>query len=364
MLEEKSAKISGMRRRFLWLYIIAALAVILTATVVSIAFVSAFDAPEKDKGTVTDTETEDDTDDKTQNQGQNQNGNQQNNNQNGNQSQGGTQGGNQSGTTDNNQGGDQGGVVIPDGASVQWITAPALHDGTLIVVNKDNTCLPSNHLAATGKLQIVNVKENRTTGTKNLQVLDNSVMLSFGYVDALCKMADDLMASGITERNLMVYEGYQRDTDPTGDEKQTGLSATLRMIKDGKSYHLDGGDAESMAVNAWILANCHKYGIVLRYAPAKVPFTGVSANSRQFRYVGVVHATYMNQMNYCLEEYVEAVKAYNFNNRLDITVDEVNYSLYYVSASDAAQKGIPVPADSTYEISGDNTSGYIVLVQK
>ena len=354
MLEEKSAKISGLRRRFVWLYIIATLACILTATVVCLAFISAFDAPESNTDPIIDQTPENN---QLPNNSQTQNPNE---------NPGNTPSQNNPPEDNQTQKPDSGSssVVIPDNGSVQWISAPGLHNGTLILVNKDYTCLPSNHLLQTGKLQIVNVKENRTTGTTNLWALDNSTMLSYAFLDALCHMADDLMASGITERNLMVYEGYQRDTDQSSDEKQTGLSAILRMIKDGKSYQLDGTDSESMAVNTWILENCHKYGIVLRYSAAKVPFTGVSASSRQFRYVGAVHATYMKQMNYCLEEYIEAVKAYNFNNRLDITVDEAEYSLYYVTESDANQKGIPVPKDTVYEISGDNAGGYIVLVKK
>ena len=47
MLEEKSAKVEGLRRKFFWLYIIAALACILAATVVSLALISANKAESK-----------------------------------------------------------------------------------------------------------------------------------------------------------------------------------------------------------------------------------------------------------------------------------------------------------------------------
>ena len=47
MLEEKSAKVEGLRRKFFWLYIIAALASVLAATVVSLAVISANKAEPK-----------------------------------------------------------------------------------------------------------------------------------------------------------------------------------------------------------------------------------------------------------------------------------------------------------------------------
>lgn len=369
MLEEKSAKVSGLRKRFVWLYILAGIACLLTATVVSLAFISAFDAPEKDKNAVSDKDNQNDnnsgtTDDTnsgtpngSQNQGNNPQGNTPGNNNPGN---GSTD--TPGGDTDNNTPS----VIIPDNASVKWVQIPGIQTGTLVLVNADNLCNPENYSTQTGDLDIVKVRENRTTGTKNLQSVDTSVELSFAYVDALCKLADDLAASGITERRLMVYEGFLRSTDLSADEKQTGLSAILRMIdlSSGDNYQFDSQDKHSGEVFNWVLENCHKYGIILRYPAAKVPFTGVSASSRRFRYVGVFHAKYMKQMNYCLEEYIEEVKKYNFNTRLDLTLEEAEYSLYYVKESDAKQKGIPVPAGAQYEISGDNVGGYIVLIKK
>ena len=212
------------------------------------------------------------------------------------------------------------------------------------------------------------MKENRTSDTKNLQVSANTLELSYAFVDALCKMAD-AMVPGCqnTTRDLMVNTGFKRDTDPNASEFFTGLSAELRLIDLTQSptrfYQLKDPDAVSTAISQWLMANCHNYGIIQRYPASKVTQTGISASVSQYRYVGVVHAKYMHEMNYSLEEYVEAVKAYNFNKRLDITVDETAYSLYYVKEADAA-KGIPVPKDAVYEISGNNVDGYIVLIQK
>lgn len=349
MLEEKSAKVNTLRRKFLWLYILAAVACILAAAVVSLSLITALKAAPKAPEVTTQTQGGSTNDVNTQKTPET------------------SQGGETNPPSSETIGGEDGPIVIPEG-SVQWITAPGISSGSLVLVNADHPYLSANALNETGNLKIVNVKENRTSDTKNLQVSANTLELSYAFVDALCKMAD-AMVPGCqnTTRDLMVNTGFKRDTDPNASEFFTGLSAELRLIDLTQSptrfYQLKDPDAVSTAISQWLMANCHNYGIIQRYPASKVTQTGISASVSQYRYVGVVHAKYMHEMNYSLEEYVEAVKAYNFNKRLDITVDETAYSLYYVKEADAA-KGIPVPKDAVYEISGNNVDGYIVRIQK
>lgn len=358
MLEERSAKVKGLRKKLFWLYAAATLATILAATLFCVAFISASDAKPKAPST---------NDDKTPIVDNNQNNNHQkpnntppDNNQNP-PSQGGDQ-------TDPPIGGDDT-PVIPEG-SVVWITAPGLGSGNLVLVNKDHTYLSANAGNYTGNLTtdnltVVNVKENRTTTTANLQVSANQVELSYAFVDMLCKMAD-AMVEGCdnTTCNLIVHSGFMRDTDPSSDELFTGLSAVLRLNNEGTFYQFKDEQRLPRTIREWVLANCHDFGIIQRYPADKVAQTGVSASVAQYRYVGKIHAKYMKAQNYCLEEYLTAVKAYNFNKRLDITVDDEAYSLYFVKEADANTKGIPVPKDAKYEISGNNVDGYVVLIKK
>ncbi len=349
MLEEKSSKVSSLRRKFLWLYIIAALACVLAATVVSLAFISANNA--KSPAAETQPPSSNNNDPATQNNPQTP-----------------TSGGDiTTGGTETPDTGDEP-IVIPEG-SVQWITAPGISTGTLVLVNAEHPYLSANALNQSGNIQIVNVKENRTSDTKNLQVSANTLELSYAFVDALCKMSDAMvLGCNNTTRDIMVNTGFKRDTDPNNSEYYTGLSAELRMIDltqtPTRYYQLKDPDAVSTAISQWLTTNCHNFGIIQRYPASKVTQTGISASVSQYRYVGEVHAKYMHEMNYSLEEYLDAIKAYNFNKRLDITVDDVEYSLYFVKETDAAVKGIPVPKNTTYEISGNNVDGYIVMIQK
>lgn len=55
----------------------------------------------------------------------------------------------------------------------------------------------------------------------------------------------------------------------------------------------------------WLIKNAESYGFVLRYPEEKVRITGISYEPWHWRYVGKEHAKKMNELNMCLEEYVE-----------------------------------------------------------
>ena len=70
---------------------------------------------------------------------------------------------------------------------------------------------------------------------------------------------------------------------------------------------------------------------------------------------------------YCLEDYLTLLKQYPYSGQhLRFKADNgITYEIYYVPASTGKElTEIPVPQDSTYtyEISGDNDSGFIVTV--
>ena len=55
----------------------------------------------------------------------------------------------------------------------------------------------------------------------------------------------------------------------------------------------------------WLLENAENYGFVLRYPKDKEDITKIAYESWHWRYVGEEHAKKMNELNMCLEEYVE-----------------------------------------------------------
>ncbi len=61
----------------------------------------------------------------------------------------------------------------------------------------------------------------------------------------------------------------------------------------------------------WLQAHAEEYGFVMRYAKEKESITGIIYEPWHYRYVGEKHAKKMNDLGYCLEEYVEYLEKYS-----------------------------------------------------
>ena len=87
-------------------------------------------------------------------------------------------------------------------------------------------------------------------------------------------------------------------TYPGSSEHQSGLCADLHNLS---SADVSFGQTSAFA---WISANAHKFGFILRYPEDKVAETGISYEPWHYRYVGRYHATKIHTLGLCLEEYV------------------------------------------------------------
>lgn len=87
-------------------------------------------------------------------------------------------------------------------------------------------------------------------------------------------------------------------TYPGSSEHQSGLCADLHNLS---SADISFGKTSAFA---WISANAHKFGFILRYPEDKVAQTGISYEPWHYRYVGRYHATRIHTEGLCLEEYV------------------------------------------------------------
>lgn len=83
---------------------------------------------------------------------------------------------------------------------------------------------------------------------------------------------------------------------PGSSDHNLGLAVDFNYV-DNKFEKLDGFK--------WLQENAENYGFVLRYPEAKEDITKIAYESWHWRYVGVEHAKKMNELNMCLEEYVE-----------------------------------------------------------
>lgn len=187
--------------------------------------------------------------------------------------------------------------------------------------------------------------------------------LNIEAIEALNQMMQGFKdEEGLT--NVIVNNAYTK----LNEIKSRKSIASLVDLASGRSVRLTVYPTEQGTMgtgkHAWFAENCYRFGYILRYPAEKTEKTGVEGNATVFRYVGAVHAGYMNQNNLCLEEYVELLKNYTYQNPL-IYTDKgtgIQYSIYYQKADVGDTTRIFVPEDRSYDVSGNGYDGFIVTV--
>ena len=92
---------------------------------------------------------------------------------------------------------------------------------------------------------------------------------------------------------------------PGTSEHQTGLTADIVAT----SHQLLDDSQADTAEQQWLMANCCKYGFILRYPLGKSEETGIIYEPWHYRYVGHEVAQYITENGLCLEEYWQQLEA-------------------------------------------------------
>jgi len=149
------------------------------------------------------------------------------------------------------------------------------------------------------------------------------------------------------------HEWYANTADaafvvpPGHSEHHLGLAADIMNSP-------EAGTMPGSVEAAWLAEHAPRFGLILRYPEDKQDITGVPYEPWHFRYVGRVHAWYMDQHNFVLEEYIAYLQTHGgFQTMLD---GRTYYVLYQRPQNDM----IFVPEDLEFTVSGANTGGYIV----
>lgn len=139
---------------------------------------------------------------------------------------------------------------------------------------------------------------------------------------------------------------------PGGSEHHTGLVVDFSLFfEDGSSQEYDGAGEY-----AWINANCHNFGWVVRYDRDKENLTGIGDEPWHFRYVGVPHATAMAAQGLCLEEYTDYLKNFPFDGQhLVVNCAEGKYEIWYCAGTE-----VYLPDEGEFTVSGNNVDGVVV----
>ena len=264
---------------------------------------------------------------------------------------------------------EQRGAETCQGYSYVTIEREAVNEGPLILVNN------SNNYGFTQLDEMVTVTANKNDCYK---VKDNNQKLNVAVMEPLNSMMKDFTeAKGKTDIIVVsAYRSFEEQeriysnkvlegdskalqwvTIPGCSEHHTGYALDFGLYtSSGDSYNFNG-----KGIYSYILDNAYKYGFILRYPEDKTEITSIYYEAWHFRYIGRPHAYIAESNNMCLEEYIEYLKSFPFEeehlNAEDF--DGTKYEIYYVKAENGQTK-VPVPRDRKYYISGNNVDGFIV----
>lgn len=199
-----------------------------------------------------------------------------------------------------------------------------------------------------------------------IPVSTSELKLEKRALDGITSLIKNAKSHGVND--LFVYSGYRTYEKqlklyneavdksyvqkPNHSEHQTGLAVDIGVTgvkaKQFGDYFAGG----------WVFENAWKEGFIMRYPNDKVNITGISYEPWHFRYVGLPHAYICTKNNLCFEEYIRILKE---KRELEVTIDGICYYVFYKYEKNGT---IKVPKNYEYEISSDNTGGYIITVKK
>lgn len=118
------------------------------------------------------------------------------------------------------------------------------------------------------------------------------------------RSVNSYISEGYSKQQAIEKANYSRTFSGTS-EHNTGLG--FDILQKG-NYYLST-QFEKTAQFKWLMENAENYGFILRYQKDKIDITGIMYEPWHFRYVGIEHAKKINDLGYCLEEYIEYLEA-------------------------------------------------------
>lgn len=181
-----------------------------------------------------------------------------------------------------------------------------INDWRLILVNKENP-LPQDFT-----IELANVDKTRQVDKRIIEELKEMMqaMKNAGINNIWVQSAYRSV-----EYQEKLYNNKINEYLKLGLKKEEAESLTLKYInKPGESEHNLGLAVDFNRVNEdfkntkafkWLSINAKDYGFVMRYPEEKANITGIEYEPWHWRYVGKENAYKMEELDMCLEEYIE-----------------------------------------------------------
>ncbi len=131
------------------------------------------------------------------------------------------------------------------------------------------------------------------------------------------KKVKSFTSKGYSEAEAKVLAAKETAV-PGTSEHQLGLAVDI--LCQSRPW-LDEGQANT-ATQKWLMANCHKYGFILRYPKGTTDKTGIIYEPWHYRYVGVEIATEIMSKGITFEEYLGIIGAPEETTAEEVTTNE------------------------------------------
>jgi len=242
-----------------------------------------------------------------------------------------------------------------------------IHRGPLILVNHDHAFKIPNDL------DLVNIIESQTT---SFRVQQSNSQLAQSIMQPLDEMMEEFISTtnnrAVTIRSAFRdYDSQQRilntyisrmgrrealrwASQPGHSEHHTGLAFDFGIRVGGNVDAFTGTGNTS-----WFRRNSYRHGFILRFRQNKTQITQTNDEPWHFRYVGLPHSAIMTQNDWCLEEYIELIREYTFEEPFKFEFNDIMYEIYFTASTD-----VRLPLNSEYDISGNNVDGFIVTTNR
>ena len=176
-------------------------------------------------------------------------------------------------------------------------------------------------------------------------------------IDALQKLsaAFDAKKSGTS---ILVSGAYEENASLP--DLESGYSFLLKCsASTDKIYELEDNNARTL--KEFLSFHAQEYGFIERYPEENQYYTNVSGEKGTgiYRYVGVPHATFMENHSLSLEEYLCYIKSLG-EKHLFIKDGNIEYEIFY----QPYYEPFSIPKEDDVTISGNNSDGFIITVKR
>ncbi|MWV46104.1 D-alanyl-D-alanine carboxypeptidase family protein [Paenibacillus sp. HJL G12] len=243
--------------------------------------------------------------------------------------------------------------------------------GTLVLVNSEH---PLQYAVHPKNLAPVQDITHASTEERNMRLERTCLQQLEGLLKACGAKEQVGIVSGYRTRmeQQRIYDQSYADNGPIftasyvarpdESEHQTGLAVDVGELTAGVDYLCPS--FPDHGVYAAFRRQAAAHGFIQRYRHGKEHLTHIACEPWHFRYIGIPHATIMEQYGMCLEEYTEYMQQFTQNGpHLFKKHKDHLIEMYFVEmGAEEKEIAIDMKPGTKIEVSGNNVNGCIVTI--